>query len=336
MDLYEKNCGKPRVLRLDAWQRPHFTNTFVSLLDPATGKVTPMPQPVLGTPESEAFWRPVLTELRKRLEKRGWLDVAVFGWVHYSKSPEPQIVDVFHRIWPDGKWMHTAHTCPREYGGTDKSVTMPVLCDESVWGIGPLYNPDDTGQRIYGQQYPRHWRGAKNILLGFPRMGVAFIDAINDHSKLVLYKTVTEAAIQGNISGLGYLGGDFWPVPINKDGRRGLVSWSGQGIGMTDAITACFSPGPEGAIFNERMEVFREGVQVGEAILFLERALEEKKVSGDLEKKIGILLDERARYYLRGYHNFRSFECSNWQERDDRLFALCAEVAGAAGVTRGE
>jgi hypothetical protein len=101
---------------------------------------------------------------------------------------------------------------------------------------------------------------------------------------------------------------------------------------MNDSCIALFSPGPDGAIFNERMEVFREGVQVGEAILFLERALEDKKVSGDTEKKIGNLLDERARYYLRGFQNYKSLECSNWQERDDRLFALCAEVVAKTGA----
>ena len=110
------------------------------------------------------------------------------------------------------------------------------------------------------------------------------------------------------------------------------VFWGGQGIDMRDAIYACFSPGPDGAVFNERMEVFREGVQVGEAILFLERALEDKKISGDVEKKMGLLLNERSRYYLRATRNFRSFECSNWQERDDRLFGLCAEVAAASGA----
>ena len=106
---------------------------------------------------------------------------------------------------------------------------------------------------------------------------------------------------------------------------------------MTDSCTALFSPGSDGAIFNQRMEMFREGVQIGEAILFLERALEDKKVSDDMATKIGVLLDERARYHLRTDRNiscalaaYEASECSNWQERDDQLFALCAEVARTA------
>ena len=110
---------------------------------------------------------------------------------------------------------------------------------------------------------------------------------------------------------------------------------------MSDCITACFSPGTNGAAFNGRMEMFREGVQVAEAIVFLQRAVEDKKVSADIEKKIADLLDERARFYLRAEHvgengnnRYYAFECSNWQERDDRLFALCGEVAGTAGPAK--
>jgi hypothetical protein len=91
------------------------------------------------------------------------------------------------------------------------------------------------------------------------------------------------------------------------------------------------SPGPHGAIFNERLEAFREGVQVAEAIIFVQRALEAGRIDGDLAQRATSLLDERARYYLRmrfPHETCRlSFESSDWQGRDDRLFALAAEVA---------
>jgi hypothetical protein len=95
------------------------------------------------------------------------------------------------------------------------------------------------------------------------------------------------------------------------------------------------SPGPAGAIFNERLEMFREGVQITEAVVFLQKALESKAAGGELAKKIEDLLDERARYYLRTRANqecnWLALECSAWQERDDRLLALCAEVAKQTG-----
>ncbi|MDD4890884.1 MAG: hypothetical protein PHU85_13265 [Phycisphaerae bacterium] len=331
MDLYEKTSGKPGLVRLEAWQRPVDPKVAptlsVTVVDPATGKLELLAQPPYATPENEAFWKPMLTELRKRLERRGWFDVAAFSWIHYNKSPEPEILDVLRRIWPDGKWMHTAHTNPREYGTAVKGVTMPVRCVEYVWGAGTLYNPDGGGQ------YPRAWKlGASRIDLGFPRFGVAFINAIGDASPLTAYRLVTEAAIQGNLRGVGYLGGDFWPIPF-KDNRYVSVNYGFQGIAMTDSIRTCFSPGPDGAAFNGRMEMFREGVQACEAIIFLQRAVEDKKVSGELAAKIANVLDERARQYLQSRHvngdNWLVFESSDWQDRDDKLFALCAEVAGA-------
>jgi hypothetical protein len=344
MDLYGKIAGKPGVLRLDAWQRTSDAKRgvgkvtqSVTVLDPATGKLEAMPQPPYGTPESEAFWRPVLTELRQRLEKRGWLDVAAFAWVHYSKPADPPMVDVFHRIWPDGMWMHTAHTFPSSYAGSIKGVSMPVLCSEGVWGVGALYDPDGLmgRQAAYQEEgvphYPRRWKnGPRNVFLGFPRMGVSFVDMLGEDSLLSVYRTVVEGAIQGNVSGLGYMGGDFWPVPPvapGAEGRRVRVSWGGQGICMSDSVMALFGPGPDGAVFTERAEMFREGVQIGEAILYLQRLHGERKLSPELEARKERLLDERARYYLRAWHNYRSFECSPWQQRDDELLALCADAA---------
>jgi hypothetical protein len=86
------------------------------------------------------------------------------------------------------------------------------------------------------------------------------------------------------------------------------------------------------------MEMFREGVQVCEAIIFLQRAVVNKQVGDDVAKRIEDLLNERARYYLRAQCPGRAgtrwhpMECSNWQERDDKLFALCAEVAAKTGA----
>ena len=74
---------------------------------------------------------------------------------------------------------------------------------------------------------------------------------------------------------------------------------------------------------------------MAEAIIFVQRALEAGKIEGDLARRAAAVLDERARYYLRARFphvtSLLSYETSNWQERDDRLFALAAEVAKTAG-----
>jgi hypothetical protein len=105
---------------------------------------------------------------------------------------------------------------------------------------------------------------------------------------------------------------------------------------MTENVISMISPGPDGAVFSERAEMFREGAQIAEAIIGLQRAVDGGKVNGDFARRATALLDERARRYLRC--DFRGEimrrppqETSGWQELDGRLFALCAEAARAIG-----
>ncbi|HOX07471.1 MAG TPA: hypothetical protein PK280_13795 [Planctomycetota bacterium] len=336
MDLYEKVSGKPAILELFVWE--HHTKTdkkppvplSVTVVDPATGKTDLLQQPPYDTPENEAFWKPVLTELRKRIEKRGWFDVTAMCYTSYCWGPTKEQVDIFKNIWPDGKWMNCTHSNPASYGGTQG--TMPVTYSEWVWGCGGLYNPDGGKGAA---NYPRPWlKGTARIEVANPRYGVGMFHGFYDSSPLVLYRAAPEAALQGGVRGFGRVGGDFWPLPIGKDGRMGHICDSYAAVGPANNIKALISPGADGATFNERLEMFREGLVVTEAMVFLQKALEAKS-AGDLTGKIEELLDERARYYLRTRPNqecsWLSFECSDWQGRDDRLFALCAELAKAGG-----
>jgi len=337
LDLYAKVCGKPAILELFLWE--HHTKTdkkppvplSVSVLDPAGGKVEPMPQPAYDTPENEAFWKPVLTELRKRLEKRGWFDVTAVCYTSYCWGPSKEQVDIYKNIWPDGRWMNCSHGNPASYAAT--AGTMPVPYSEWVWGCGGLYNPD--AGKPGARAFPRPWKkGAERIEVANPRYGVGLVHGMYDGSPLVLFRTVAEAALQGNVRGLGRVGGDFWPLPTGKGGRMDSICDSYAAVGPTNNTRAMTSPGPAGAVFNERLEMFREGVQITEAVVFLQKALESKAAGGELAGKIEDLLDERARYYLRTRPNqecnWLSWECSDWQGRDDRLYALAAEAARTA------
>jgi hypothetical protein len=227
---------------------------------------------------------------------------------------------------------------------------MPVPYSEFVWG-GRLYNPEINKGGHYqhaplfhgeggrdGQDqyafYPRAWKaGAKRIELSIPRTGASIVDQIRDDSALTIYRLITEAALQGNRRGIGRVGGDFWPLPTGKESKFQPLCTDHGGCSMTTTILAMTSPGPDGAVFNERLEMFREGVQVAEAIIAVQRSLDGKRIGGELAERAERLLDERARYYLRAclpyVANRLSFECSNWQERDSRLFALAAEISRA-------
>jgi hypothetical protein len=86
------------------------------------------------------------------------------------------------------------------------------------------------------------------------------------------------------------------------------------------------SPGADGPVATERFEMLREGVELGEAILFLEKALQDKKISGDLEQRVNKLLDARGEAYFR----YPGGDGGRF-ERDARLIALAGEVAAVDG-----
>jgi len=183
-------------------------------------------------------------------------------------------------------------------------------------------------------------RVALNLERGFMGYGVACIHALYETSRASAWRMVEESTLQGNLCGVGRVGLDFWPLPV--DGRAGQYRALSGSVDMhlgPSASTRMFLyPGPKGPAPTWRSEVFREGLQTREAMIFLQKAMDAGKATGDLAQKIKDLLDVRARHYLRTRAGggvpllWVAFEGSGWQERDEGLFALAAEVARATGV----
>ncbi|KPJ74898.1 MAG: hypothetical protein AMS14_04625, partial [Planctomycetes bacterium DG_20] len=325
LDLFARTVGKPRVLPIyimdfegrenEAEPRP------VSVFDPATGKLEELPQPPYGTEENKKFWQPVLAELRQRLEKRGWFDVAMMGHVSYCWSPTKETAENYKVIWPDGRWISSCHGYRPQFGG------MPVVCNEWVWGCGVLYDPDSNNPRY--TTYPRPWTKTR---AGFPIMDLKiWRGGFRDNHPLSAYRAAPEGMLQRGLHGLGRLGGDFWPLPGARPRQFLHLCDTGHGLGHAINVIAFISPGPDGAASNERVEAFREGVQIAETMAFVRQTLDDKKVQGELARRAEQLLDERARHYCRvGWNSFEhwlAFESSGCQERDEQLYALAAEFA---------
>jgi hypothetical protein len=353
LDLFEKTSGKPGVLLVSVWARggdgqktiyggkeidlpasERRPRQKVTLLDPATGKVEALEQPEYGTPESVAFWRPVLKEVRTRLEKRGWFDVAALGTGDDS-VPLPRTVDGFRQIWPDGKWMSTSHMNPMVYRA-DGDAKVPVVYSEHVWGAGRLYDPDSKPMRTKYGGYPAPWeRGAARTEWGHPRTGIGFVDFLFDSSPLVAWRFAAEGAVQGNLNGVGRIGIDFWPIPNRPP--RGPESLAGDiNLGPSASTLALLCRGPDGAVPTERFEIFREGTQIAEAIACVRKALGSRKLAEDVAKRCETLLDDRARRYCKANAvrkkagdvcDWKLLEASGWQECDGRLFALAGEIS---------
>jgi hypothetical protein len=97
---------------------------------------------------------------------------------------------------------------------------------------------------------------------------------------------------------------------------------------------AVLSPGPDGLLSTERLEMLREGTQECEARVFIEKALDGGKLDAGLAKRAQSLLDGRTRLSRLVHISERGAMLSyptDWQARSDALYAMAAEVAKAVG-----
>jgi hypothetical protein len=313
-------------VRLNCWGEPDRGRkpaVTVSRLDPATGEVEPMPQPPLGSDESYQFWKPVIDQALAKLNARGWLDVTAFGHNSYCYPPKPEIVDVAHRLWPDGRWAYSAHngTLGGSFKGTQNGVAIPVTWSLVVWGEGPLGH-----------------RGHAALL--DPRPGIWCTLARTRHydgrSALNVYRNLPEEAIERGHDGVGEFGAENFPVEDpQREGRYfNLGAGRGTGGGNNASTRALLAPGPNGPVATERFEMYREGVELCEAVLYLEQAIREKKIDGPLATKVNTYLDRRSHEFINWWWRGKSGLgfVNDWSipgqfDTDARLLELAGEVA---------
>jgi hypothetical protein len=103
-------------------------------------------------------------------------------------------------------------------------------------------------------------------------------------------------------------------------------------------MLAVLGAGDAGPVGSERFEAMREGIQLCEAMVFIQKAIEAKKLGGDLEARANKVLDDRARAMTAclkptGYRGGVYVDVEDYgkgaRERDDLLLATAAEVARA-------
>ena len=367
LDLVEKHQGTPAIVCLYAWDRV-FVDTRddprsregptlearkelagkgppVTVLDPATGKTEKVFLAPYTTPESRQQWRPLFEGIRARMKKRGWEKSMVLGLAS-DMPPDPKTIAFFEEICPGVPWMRHGHGSWRNMRthGRGKADSNKFFYQASVLGRQFAYqrrservNPGN--ERWYGwlpTPQGRHKEGG-SIVVHFPRQFV-------DSSARCKFRMLGEVNIAGNQRGFGRIGADFWPVLKDRRGRtRGRIAdrYPQNILGHLTIQLALLHPGPEGAIPTARYQVMLEGLAECEARIFIEKAILEKRISGDLAKRCQDMLDERVNALTEqmgdkwGYGDFHwmnarleypKFINSDWQARSEKLFSAAAEV----------
>ena len=316
LDTVARTIGKPWPLRLNCWGDPLSETDFyrgygapaVSLLEPQTGKLERLAQPKLGSKESLAFWRPVFAEILKKVQTRGWLEATTIGFKSSHLRPTPAMVEVAYGCWPTGVWSWGSHVAERGavFVGTDTNHVMKVRHSENPWG--------NTG--IPG-----------DIFRDSPRETGIFLcrNQFSDNSPLTYLRRMGEHAILLSLDGTGDFGANQFPLP--RGGGGYYCPTAGRGTEWDGVSTeALLYPGPDGPVATERFEVYREGMVISEARLFVLRAITEKKLAPDLLQRASRYLDQRSQGFMFWFGN-RYMQA----EEDAKLLDLAGEVARALG-----
>jgi hypothetical protein len=321
-DVIEKSMKAPLPLQVNCWGDDRkrgknkkvirawaISNAHVPVLDPKTGKLSSIPNPPPGSEENYKFWKPILDELRKRIERRGWWAETALGHQSYCWPPAPEQVDIALRIWPDAVWNYSSHAgvLNGTFRGT-KGKQMRVPYAECVWSQGRL-SPRGYRQLLKAGRDKSVWNSSSR-------------NGHNDSSALFVLLLKPEEMILRGHDGLGYMCSDFLPIE-QKKGRYYLLN-SKVGNVLGNSTRSFLAAGPGGPAPTGRYEMFRDGVQLCEAMIYLQRALDAKNVQGDLAKRVNAYLDKRSQRFLKGWH-------VNRPSLDRELLVLAAEVEAAIG-----
>jgi hypothetical protein len=329
LDMVAKSIGKPLPLRLDCWQGEKGGGQ-VSQLDPATGKIENIPQPEPGTEASVTFWKPVFDEVLKKVKARGWQEATALGFYTWHGGPVENVAKLAERLWPDAVWAVVSH----EGGGqalTHEGFSR-VPGDEKTRGWRDPSNPWVKvlyGNTVYGYGIPSV-RGYRKLLE--PKPGVScntYRLTWNDSSPLTDMRRAQEDVIMSGHDGVSDFGVDLFGFK-HPDGSYGPAVAPGMPVGPGLSQMSLLYPGPDGPVGTERYEMFREGVEIAETLLFIERAIQEKKISPELQQKAEKALEARSQAFIMNWFTLRDMPAAE----DAKLLGLAGEVAREVGKVK--
>ncbi|MGQ9661712.1 MAG: glycoside hydrolase domain-containing protein [Kiritimatiellia bacterium] len=358
LDLAIKHLKRIRAVCLYVWEPANATGHFPSgtredhrsqdmpirftVFDPKTGELSEGVGPAWGTEECRRFWQPVLEGMRTICEKRG-LDQNLMLGLSGDFYPSRQAVEDLAAVAPGLRWIVHSHTYWEKVRG------QPVGLLASVWGIAGPRDPA-AGADYYGNQRYYGWRNG--LVLHLPRAGnylgpwrTMLLAALYAAPETCLVSVGRANAKPPGVRGFGRVGADFWEVLPKGLGDRGALTLAGRypetGWGqltLNFSEPALLHPGRHGPVSTVRLEILREGLQVAEARVFLEKALldprSREKLEEALRQRCQAMLDEKVRDCLR--RDWTWFIASDWRRRTREIFELAGQVATCLAHDKSE
>jgi hypothetical protein len=322
---------------------------MISVRDAKTGKLEEAKGPKWGTPECRAFWKPAMDGLRAILKRHG-IEKSMMVGVACDYTPTKECLADLAAVAPDAPWINHSHVYRDQIGG------RPVGYLAAVWGLHGTRDPALPPTR-YSRKHYYGWRNPF-LAVAFPRTGSPVYEITRGKPPL-LHRFLAEGALVSagrpnakttGVRGFGRFGADFWPALTAARSGRGIGRGQaaplcgrypealGGGMALTYVKYHILSPGRDGAIGTDLLEMLREGLQEAEARIFIEKALLDPaaraKLGDELAAECQTVLDERVRTFMRaaGKRNLTGpdwlwFRGTGWQQRSWQLYSAAARTA---------
>jgi hypothetical protein len=326
LDLWVQRVGPPPKIVVQVWEA-HMDASGQRTPEIKLTRVTPRSeveawtQPAYGEPGTEALWRPVVEGLRQRLARRGWPADTVALGIGIDHRPHPKTVAFFRDLAPEFGWALFTH------GRGDPS---PQGAELEIQGMKVSYLVHPYTPRENARRGPGRLGGWDSPFLRAASMRGAF----RAYSSPAIYRILPDAATRDPWRGVARIGFDFWPNQGTADtrgsGQMGRYRTSNVlDINlMRDNPRSLSAPGPDGPLGTVRFEMLREGRQVLEARIDVERALGHPALTAEDPRRAGWILaveQMAAASHLAGMHG-PWYASSGWPEMTRALFAAAAEA----------
>ncbi len=317
LDLAVKHPGRPRMINLVVMPGLDGSNSQaageIMVADEATGKTAPLQACGAGVSlaEKKRIWLPFATALHRHLQAKG-LDQAMHWGYPLDSELDHELVVLLGEHLPAVKW----HGGPHQIG---------------TWGYKEPKYYDVFGTVRYFDNWPGFrmsmgWE-APQTHLTIPRIDSS-VQSLITASHPFAFRTLVNHSLALGRAGFTRVGADEW-ASSHYDGMR-VPTWI---VGMPVLFTLW--PGPAGAESSARHEALIEGIQEGEARIFIERALESGRLPNEVAQHVADVLE---RHYLETtffqnklcIHELEKYH-SRWQARSRELYQAAADVAAAIG-----
>ena len=266
------------------------TTRYYTEFDPQTGTTKEQEAPEWGTPEAQAFWKPVIEGTRQLLAKKGLVKATMVGMP--TDFVDQKCWDDVGAMFPDLKWVVRSHWHPKMWVDGKRMDKLGFQCNMHGSTLSVAWDPDACRPENFGWHvspfpgiiYPAYARFKDN-------------KEFNQGSTMSKYRTSVEGAIlstdgKSTYPGLGSYGGNFW------SGWRYNVGASDTGCGRIEWIIGADRNGPA---HTTRSRLMQESLQDAEMRIFLEDALTDEakkaKLGADLSARCRAMLDDRTRLY---------------------------------------